>query len=64
MLDLSDITTQPINDIFSDIVYNCKGTNVITTIVGGKILMENRDLINLDENQIIENCKNIMNKYN
>ena len=64
MLDLSDIRTQPINDIFSNIVYNCKGTNVITTIVGGKILMENRDLINLDENQIIENCKNIMNKYN
>lgn len=35
---------QPVNDIFSDIVYNAKGSNVETTIVNGKILMENRNL--------------------
>ncbi len=35
---------QPVNDIFSDIVYNAKGTNVETTIVNGKILMENRKI--------------------
>lgn len=60
ILDLSDILLQPINDIFSDIVYNAKGTNVITTIVNGNILMENRKLINLDEKDIIEKCKNII----
>lgn len=38
ILDLSSVTLQPINDVFSDIVYNAKGTNVITTIVNGKIL--------------------------
>ena len=32
---------QPINDIFADLVYNAKGSNVETTIVNGKILMEN-----------------------
>lgn len=60
ILDLSDVLLQPINDIFSDIVYNAKGTNVITTIVNGNILMENRKLINLDEKDIIEKCKNII----
>lgn len=60
ILDLSDILLQPINDIFSDIVYNAKGTNVLTTIVNGKILMENRKLINLDEKDIIDKCKNII----
>jgi len=59
LLDLSNITLQPIHDIYSDIVYNAKGTNVITTIVNGKILMENRKLITLNENEIIENCRNI-----
>ena len=54
MLDLSDVLLQPINDIFSDIVYNAKGTNVITTIVNGKILMDNRELKNLNEDEIIQ----------
>ena len=60
ILDLDDVIL-PINDIFSDIVYNAKGTNVITTIVGGNILMENRKLVNLNEEEIISSCKNIIN---
>lgn len=60
LLDLSNIITQPINDVFADIVYNAKGTNVETTIVGGKILMENRKLNNLSEQEIIDNCRNII----
>ena len=62
ILDLSDITLQPINDIFSNIVYNAKGSNVITTIINGKIVMDNRTLINLNETEIIEKCKNILSK--
>lgn len=61
ILDLDEVVLQPINDIFSDIVYNAKGTNVITTIVGGNILMENRKLVNLNQEEIISNCKNIIN---
>lgn len=63
VLDLSDITTQPINDIFADIVYNAKGTNVETTIVGGNVLMENGKLTTLNETEIINDCKDIMKKY-
>ena len=62
ILDLSDITLQPINDVFSNIVYNVKGTNVITTIINGKIVMNNRVLTNLNEKYIIEKCKNILSK--
>lgn len=61
ILDLSEITTQPINDVISDIVYNAKGYNVDTTIVNGRILMENKNLVYIDESQIIENCKHILN---
>ncbi len=57
LINLSDITLQPIHDVFSDIVYNAKGSNVVTTIVNGKILMENRKLAFLNENEIIKNCQ-------
>ena len=60
ILNLSDVINQPINDVFSDIVYNAKGNNVETTIIGGKVLMENRKLLNLNEKEIINNCKDIM----
>jgi 5-methylthioadenosine/S-adenosylhomocysteine deaminase len=63
ILDLASITTQPVNDVFSDIVYNAKGSNVITTIVNGKILMENRELINIDEHKILNECYNILSKH-
>ena len=62
-IDQGNIIMQPINDIFSDIVYNAKGTNVITTIINGKILMENKNLFNLDEKNIINKCKDILYKY-
>lgn len=60
LLDLNDITQLPINDIFSDIVYNTKGSSVTTTIVNGKILMENKRLTELNEKEIIDDCKHIM----
>ena len=63
ILDMSDILVQPINDIFSDIVYNAKGTNVETTIINGNIVMENRKLTNVDEKDTINKCKNILEKY-
>lgn len=62
LLDLSDVLSQPINDIFSDIVYNAKGTNIETTIINGKIVMENRHLSGLNEFDIINKCKSILSK--
>lgn len=62
ILDLNNITTQPVNDIFSNIVYNVKGNNVITTICNGKILMENRKINVKNEDEIYKKCKQIINK--
>ena len=58
---LDSSTTNPINDVFSDIVYNAKGSDVQTTIINGKVLMENRRIIN-DKEEIIEKCKNIIDR--
>ena len=61
ILQLDDAVANPVNDMFSDIVYNVKGTNVITTIVNGNILMENRK-IQQDEQEIFDNCKTIIDR--
>ena len=42
LIDLDSVLVNPVNNIFAEIVYNVKGYNVDTTIVNGKILMENK----------------------
>ena len=59
LIDTDEVILNPINDVFSDIVYNAKGSNVNTTIINGNILMENRKILQ-NEKDIIEKCKKIM----
>lgn len=61
ILDVNNTKMQPINNIFSDIVYNANGSNVITTIINGNIVMEDRKL-NIDLNYIYDKCKNIIDR--
>lgn len=61
ILDIDTEVMQPVNDIFSDIVYNAKGTNVETTIVAGKVLMENRKMP-YDEEVIYGKCTEIIDR--
>lgn len=61
ILNLDTIITKPINDLCSDIVYNVKGNNVETTIINGKILMENKQL-KISDNNICKKCKEIIDR--
>jgi len=62
IIDLDDVKLKPVNDLISEIVYNVKGNNVITTIINGKILMENRKLINDNAEEIYEKCEKIIER--
>ena len=62
ILDLENEINQPVNDIISNIVYNVKGNNVNTTIINGKIVMEDKKIIGINEQQIFENCQKIAKK--
>ena len=62
IINMDEAITNPINNIFAEIVYNVKGTNVDTTIVNGKILMENRKINNIEKKEIIKKCAKIMGK--
>lgn len=56
---LDNITMLPNLNEIANLVYNTSGKNVVTTMVKGKILMENRKMKYLDVNHIIEKCKQI-----
>ena len=64
ILDINKENMKPLNDIFANIVYNAKGTNVETTIVNGKVLMENRILNEINEQKICNECEGIIFKLN
>lgn len=62
IIDINDVKIKPINNLISQIIYNVKGNNVDTTIINGKILMENKKLINIKENEIYIKCEEIINR--
>ena len=62
IINMEETITKPINNIFAEIVYNVKGSNVDTTIVNGKVLMENRKINNVNKKEIIQKCEEIINR--
>lgn len=55
---LDHITCLPNNDILSNLVYNTNGRDVTTTIVNGEVLMENRKMKFINEEEIIKKFVN------
>ena len=62
IINMEETITKPINNIFAEIVYNVKGSNVDTTIVNGKVLMENRKINNVNKKEIIQKCEKIVGR--
>ena len=62
IINMEETITKPINNIFDEIVYNVKGSNVDTTIVNGKDLMENRKINNVNKKEIIQKCEKIIGR--
>ena len=62
IIDIDDALMKPTNNIFSQIVYNVKGYNVETTIINGKIVMENRKLPNINQDEIFNECEKIIER--
>ena len=62
IINMEETITNPINNIFAEIVYNVKGSNVDTTIINGRVLMENRKISNVNKKEIIQKCEEIINR--
>jgi len=53
LIDLNRPHLQPVHNIVSLLAYSVNGADVDTTIVNGKILMQNRQLLTLDEQEVM-----------
>jgi 5-methylthioadenosine/S-adenosylhomocysteine deaminase len=49
----------PENDICTNLVYSANGADVDTVIIDGKIIMKNREMLNVNENEIMNKVRNI-----
>lgn len=64
LLDINNIESLPINNLVSHLVHNIKPSNVKTTIINGNIVMENRKLLNVDEEYLKVQINEIIKKLN
>ena len=62
LIDMDTEVMNPKGTIFSNIVYNTKGSNVSHTIINGKLLMEDRQLEGIDRYQVFHKCEDIINR--
>lgn len=53
LVDLKTAHIQPVNDLFSQIVHCAKNSDVSTAMVDGRLLMKNREVLYLDEGEIV-----------
>ncbi len=57
LIDLKKPHLTPLHNIFSHLVYAAQASDVDTVICNGKILMRNRKLLTLNENEIMEKAE-------
>jgi 5-methylthioadenosine/S-adenosylhomocysteine deaminase len=62
VVDLNQPKTQPVYSVESAIVYAANGSNVITTICDGKILMRNRKVLTVDVPATLAKAKEYRDK--
>ncbi|MCC5912064.1 MAG: 5'-deoxyadenosine deaminase [Clostridiaceae bacterium] len=53
--------TEEVN-VISQLVYSCRGDDVETSIINGKVVMRNRQLLTLDEKGIIQDSNRVIKK--
>ena len=53
VVDTSAAHTTPMYDVYSAIVYALKSSDVRTSVIGGKVVMEDRRVLTLDEPAIL-----------
>jgi 5-methylthioadenosine/S-adenosylhomocysteine deaminase len=61
-VDTSGPHATPMYDVYSQLVYALRGSDVKTVIVCGKLLMENHHMLTLDEEQILREAREYQKK--
>jgi len=54
---LNEPNAVPMYEIYAQIAYSIKGSDVETVVIGGKVVMRDRKLLTLDEPKILEKAR-------
>lgn len=54
LIDMNKPHLQPIHNVKSLLAYSVNGADVDTTIVNGKVLMKHRQLLTIDEDELLQ----------
>jgi len=57
LIDINNLEAQPMYDPYSHLVYSLTSEQIKDVIINGKIVMEDRKLININENELIEKAR-------
>lgn len=61
-ISLKTLSMNPINDIISNIVYSASKSDIVMTMIDGKVVYNNGKWIGIDSDKIIEKCQNIVDR--
>lgn len=62
ILDINEPQFYPRNNLVTNLVYSAKGSEVETVIINGQIVMENRRILTMDEQEIYGECEKIAHR--
>ena len=62
VVDLNSPRMQPVLSVPSALVYNANGGDVDTVIVDGRVLMQNKRVVCLDEPALLKECREASRK--
>ena len=57
LIGLDEPNAVPMYDIYAQISYSLKGSDVETVVIGGKVVMRNRKLLTIDESRVLEKAR-------
>lgn len=57
LISLNEPNAVPMYDIYAQIAYSLKGSDVETVVIGGRVIMRDRKLLTLDEPKILEKAR-------
>jgi cytosine/adenosine deaminase-related metal-dependent hydrolase len=62
-INLNDISVGPYEDPIRTLIISCTGNNVSHTIINGKMLMKDKKLVNIDENDLMKQAQIVYERF-
>jgi 5-methylthioadenosine/S-adenosylhomocysteine deaminase len=57
LISLDEPNAVPMYEIYAQIAYSLKGSDVATVIIGGKVVMQSHLLLTVDERKVLEKAQ-------